>query len=93
MTALLEYFSLHNLISAVVEICTNSQAVKKGVALKNLGKKSCEIKSGGQEMAAMMLMLELFLPRLFKAAPFSQLGCFRADITSLCNCKFQSQPL
>ena len=38
----------------------NSQAVKKGVALKSLGKKSCEIKSGGQEMAAMMLMLIVY---------------------------------
>ena len=33
----------------------NSQAVKKGVALKNLGEKSCEIKGGSQQMAAMML--------------------------------------
>ena len=30
---------------------------KKGVAFNNLGKKSCEIKGGGQEMATMMLML------------------------------------
>ena len=30
---------------------------KKSAALKNLGEKSCEIKGGGQEMAAMMLML------------------------------------
>ena len=35
----------------------NSQAVKKNVALKSLGEKSCEIKGGGQEMVAMMLML------------------------------------
>ena len=33
----------------------NSQAVKKGVALKSLGEKNCEIKGGGQQMAAMML--------------------------------------
>ena len=31
---------------------------EKGVALlKNLGEKSCKIKGGGQQMAAMMLML------------------------------------
>ena len=35
----------------------NSQAVKNGAALKSLGEKSCEIKGGSQEMAAMMLML------------------------------------
>ena len=35
----------------------NSQAVKKGAALKSLGEKSCEIKGGGQQMAAMMLIL------------------------------------
>ena len=31
--------------------------MKNGVALKSLGEKCCEIKGGGQEMAAMMLML------------------------------------
>ena len=31
--------------------------MKNGAALKSLGEKSCEIKGGGQEMAAMMLML------------------------------------
>ena len=30
---------------------------EKGIALKSLGEKSCEIKGGGQQMAAMMLML------------------------------------
>ena len=36
----------------------NSQAVKKkSAALKSLGEKNYEIKGGGQEMAAMMLML------------------------------------
>ena len=36
----------------------NSQAVKKGAALKSLGEKSCEKqKGGGQQMATMMLML------------------------------------
>ena len=35
----------------------NSQAVKNDAALKSLCEKSCEIKGGGQEMAAMMLML------------------------------------
>ena len=71
---------------------------QKGAALKSLGEKSCVIKGGGQQMAAMVLMLtlhtsisiniitaicwpsplisQLFSPRLFKAAPFSQLGCF-----------------
>ena len=39
----------------------NSQAVKKGAVLKSLGEKSCEIKGGSQEMAAMMLMLINFL--------------------------------
>ena len=31
---------------------------KSGTALKSLGEKSCEIKGGGQEMAAIMLMLK-----------------------------------
>ena len=35
----------------------NSQAVKKWCGLKSLDEKSCEIKGGSQEMAAMMLML------------------------------------
>ena len=35
----------------------NSQAVKNSATLKRLGEKSCEIKGGGQEMAAMMFML------------------------------------
>ena len=34
--------------------------MKNGAALKSLGEKSCEIKDGGQEMAAMMLMLKNF---------------------------------
>ena len=34
--------------------------MKNGAALKSLGEKSCEIKGGGQEMAAMMLMLKMF---------------------------------
>ena len=38
----------------------NSQAVKKWCGLKKLAEKSCEIKGGGQEMAAMMLMLISF---------------------------------
>ena len=29
----------------------------KGLALKTLGEKSCEIKDGGQQVAAMMLIL------------------------------------
>ena len=33
---------------------------KKSVALKSLGEKSCEIKGGGQEMAAMTLMQKNF---------------------------------
>ena len=35
----------------------NSHAMKNGVALKILGEISFEIKGGGQEMAAMMLLL------------------------------------
>ena len=31
--------------------------MKKGAVLKSLGEKSCEIKGGGQQMAAMMLIL------------------------------------
>ena len=31
---------------------------KNGAALKCLGEKSCEINGGGQEMAAMMLLLK-----------------------------------
>ena len=37
-----------------------SQAVKNSVALKSLGEKGFEIKGGGQQMAAMMLMLIKF---------------------------------
>ena len=33
---------------------------KNGAALKCLGEKSCEIQGGGQEMAAMMLILKQF---------------------------------
>ena len=33
---------------------------KKGVAFKGLGEKSCEIKGGGHEMAAMVLMIMHF---------------------------------
>ena len=41
----------------------NSQAVKRGYAyaFKNLGGKSCEIKFGSQEIAAMMLILQPLL--------------------------------
>ena len=51
---------------------------KKAEALKNLGKKSCEIKSGSQEMATKMLMLINFnnaepLLTLTSLQPF--LGC------------------
>ena len=43
----------------MVYISTQKQpsCEKMGAALKSLGEKSCEIKGGGQEMAAMMLML------------------------------------
>ena len=34
--------------------CKNSQAIKNGTALKNLGEKGCEIKDGSQEMATNM---------------------------------------
>ena len=34
-----------------------SQAVKKWFGIKSLGEKTCEIKGGGQEMAAMMSIL------------------------------------
>ena len=45
----------------------NSQAVKKGAALKSLGEKSCEIKSGSQQMAAMMNFF-LWISLLFAIA-------------------------
>ena len=35
--------------------------MKNGAALKSLGEKSCEIKDGSQEMAAMMLILKNFI--------------------------------
>ena len=35
--------------------------MKKGVALISLSEKSCEIEGGGQQMAAMMLMLINFI--------------------------------
>ena len=40
------YYNLHK----------NSQAVKKSCSFISLGEKSCEIKGGSEEMAAMMLM-------------------------------------
>ena len=44
------------------EVALNLQPsdLKNGVALKILGEKCCEIKGGGQEMVAMMLMLKDF---------------------------------
>ena len=45
--------------------------MKKSAALKCLSETSFEIKDGGQEMAAMMLMLINF-----NNACVSQLGCF-----------------
>ena len=44
-----------------VKSTQNSQAVKNGAALKSLDEKTCEIKGGGKEMAAMMLMLILIM--------------------------------
>ena len=51
---------------------------KNGLALKSLGEKCCEIKGGGQEMVAMMLMVNnpqqlLNLLALTSLQPF--LGC------------------
>ena len=43
-----------------VKSTQKSQAMKNGAALNSLGEKSCEIKGGGQEMAAMMLILKNF---------------------------------
>ena len=43
-----------------VKSTQNSHAVKKWCSLKILGEKSCEIKGGGQEMAAMILILKKF---------------------------------
>jgi len=40
--------------------------VKKWCGLKRPGRKSCEIKDGGQEMAAMMLMLIVTVTLLVK---------------------------
>ena len=48
------------------------------MALKILGEKSCEIKGGGQEMAAMKLMLIKF-NRLLRTTPFFNLNCFCVD--------------
>ena len=45
------------LITGLYNPHKNSQAVKKGVAFKSLDEKSCEIKGGGQQMAAMMLIV------------------------------------
>jgi len=39
----------------IIYPCKNSQAIKTGVAFKNLGEKSFEIKGGSQEMAANIL--------------------------------------
>jgi len=70
-----------------VKSTQNSQTVKKwcSLKLKGLGEKSCKIKGGSQEIAAIMFMwrintiaaifclppliLQLFSPKLFKAAP------------------------
>ena len=62
--------------------------MKKGVALKILGEKSCDIKGGGQQMAAMMLMLinfnnaqsrylNLQVHRPFIDLPMDNLDCSR----------------
>ena len=52
----------------------NSQAVKKGAALKNLGEISYEIKGGGQQMAAMLLAAIFdfitFFTQVFKGRTF-----------------------
>ena len=48
-------------------ISTQKQpSCEKGAALKSLGEKSCEIKGGSQQMAAMMLMLIKFNNGLVK---------------------------
>ena len=39
--------------------------MKNGAALISLGEKSCEIKGGGQELAAMMLMLKILIMHTF----------------------------
>ena len=49
----LSYFGSSYYSHAVFDDSCN----KIGAALKSLGEKSCEIKGGGQQMAAMMLML------------------------------------
>ena len=47
-----------DILEVPVSRCNNRLLLlKKSAALKSLGEKSCEIKGGGHEMAAMMSML------------------------------------
>ena len=54
-----QYFTTCTVRSGVY-IIIHTKTAKLCVALKSLGEKSCEIKGGSQEMAAMMLMLIKF---------------------------------
>ena len=63
MTSLIIQKEIINLKTLVLKIqeakSTQKQqsCKKKSAAFKSLGEKSCEIKGGGHEMAAMMLMI------------------------------------
>ena len=48
-------FKIHN--KDVKSMQKTVKLYKKGVAFENTGGKSCEIKDGGHEMAAMVLMI------------------------------------
>ena len=47
-------------IQKEVKSTQKQPSCKKNAALKSLSEKSCEIKGGGQEIAAVMLMLKTF---------------------------------
>ena len=55
--------SHYDVVAVILLPLKNSKAVKKSAALKSLGEKSCEIKGGGQEMAAMRKVISLLCSR------------------------------
>ena len=57
VTSMCTWCKLGKQIPTVLVSLSGIEVVKKWRGLKSLGEKSCEVKDGSQEMAAMMLML------------------------------------
>ena len=57
VTSMCTWCKLGKQIPTVLVSLSGIEVVKNGTALKAWVKKSCEVKDGSQEMAAMMLML------------------------------------